>query len=158
MGFLHRLRGSGGSTGTAKQPKRPEPETIDVVELAWKTLQDLVDEVNKGGPSGSLVGLPLAQRIKLRDEVTAIGERLGTDRVAVRNRHAEYTAKMIGGILQDLAALAANDPFCQLPFDLNDSSSPTIAQRCADFANEVVNLERQVEHERKIEHDRRKLG
>ncbi|MCL4508266.1 MAG: hypothetical protein M1296_01935 [Chloroflexi bacterium] len=157
MGFFKKLLGGSDSSASTKVPKRPEPETLDAVELAWKTLQDLVDEINKGGPSGSLVGIPLQQRVKLRDEITAIGERLGTDRAAVKSRHAEYTAKSIGGILRDLATLAGSDPFCQFRFDPDDPQSPTVAQRCAAFAGEVEALERQVEHTRKIEHDQRKL-
>ena len=157
MGFLRKLLGGAGTSAAPKAPTRAQPETKDLVELCWQTLQDLVDEFNKGGPSGTLVGLPLQQRIKLRDEITAIGERLGVTRADVKARPRAYVAKTIGQLCRDLADQAKTDPYCQLPLDPDDPSSPAIAQRCEQLADRVRDLERQVEHERKVEHDRRKL-
>lgn len=157
MGFLRKILGGGNEQQAPKAPTRPYPETVDAVEFAWQTLQDLVDEFNKGGPSGSLVGLPLQRRVALRDEITAIGERLGTNRAKVKARPREYASQSVGGLCRNLAEQAANDPYCQLPFDPDDTASPTIAQRCTTFADAVQELEREVERDRKLEHDRRKM-
>lgn len=157
MGFLRKILGGSSEQQAPKVPTRPFPETVDAAEFAWQTMQDLVDEFNKGGPSGSLVGLPLTQRVALRDGVTAIGERLGTNRAKVKARPREYASQTVGGLCNNLAQQAGNDPYCQLPFDLEDNASPTIAQRCRDYADQVQGLEREVERERKLEHDRRKL-
>ena len=156
MGFFRKFLG-GTAQAENQAPRRPEPETTSLVELSWQTLQDLVDEINKSGPSGSLVGIPLQQRIKFRDEITVIGERMQTNRAKVKVRPKEYVSKTIGQILGDLATAAAADPYCQLPLESNAPDGPTIAQRCKDFATEVLQKEREVEHERKLEHDRRKL-
>ena len=102
MGFLRKLMGGQKDQGP-KAPTRPLPETVEAVEVVWQTMQDLVDEFNKGGPSGSLVGLPLPRRVKLRDDATAIGERLGTNRAKVKALPRQYTSKQVGGLCRDLA-------------------------------------------------------
>lgn len=157
MGFLRKLLGGSGTQTGPKIPNRAQPETVDTAELCWQTLQDLVDGINKAGPSGSLVGLPLPQRVKLRDEISVIGERLGTNRAKVKNRHPEYVSHTVGAICAGLAEQAKSDPFCQLPIDPADDAAPSIAQRCAELAEESLDLERKVDRERKLEHDRQKL-
>lgn len=158
MGFLRKIIGGAQQPSGPPAPRRPEPDTVDAAEFAWQVMQDLVDEFNKGGPSGSLVGLPLQRRVKLRDDISAIGERLGTNRAKVKSRQPEYTSQTAGGLCRNLASLAADDPYGALPFDPADASSPSIADRCAKFADEVEALEKEVDHERKLEHDRRRLS
>jgi hypothetical protein len=158
MGFMRKLFGGGSSTeAAAKAPSRAQPETVDLAEICWQTMQDLVSDINKSGPSGTLAGIPLQRRVKLRDDITVIGERLGTDRNRVKARPKEYISKSIGQLCRNLADQAKVDPFCAQPLDPDDAASVTIAERCGQYADEVHELEREVEHERKMEHDRRRL-
>jgi hypothetical protein len=157
MGFLRKFLGGTSDQAGPHVPTRALPDTIDAVEVVWKCMQDLVDEINKNGPSGSLTGTPLQTRVKLRDEITVIGERLNTTRAKVKARPTEYTSHSAGVLCRRLAEQAAADPFCALALAPNDAASPTIAQACTDYADRVQKLERDVEHERRMEHDRRKL-
>jgi hypothetical protein len=156
MGFLRKFLGGSEQTGP-RTPTRAQPETIDAAEVVWKSMQDLVDEINKNGPSGSLTGTPLQLRVRFRDEITVIGERLGTNRAKVKARPSEYSAQTVGKLCRELADQAAEDPYCALAMNPDDAASPTIAERCAAYADEVQQMERQVEHDRRLEHDRRKL-
>lgn len=156
MGFLRKFLGNAGEQAP-RAPTRALPETIDAAEIVWKCMQDLVDEINKNGPSGSLTGTPLAVRVKLRDEITVIGERLGTARAKVKARPSEYSAQSAGALCRSLAEEAAADPFCALALYPDQEASVTIAQRCSEYADQVQQLEREVEHDRRLEHDRRKL-
>lgn len=155
MGFFRKLLGGAEQTGP-RAPTRALPETVDAVEVVWKSMQDLVDEINKNGPSGTLTGTPLQLRVRLRDEITVIGERMGTTRAKVKARPTEYLSQPVGMLCVALADQAAEDPFCQLPLDPG-GAEPTIVQRCTDYAAEVQKLEREVERDRRMEHDRRKL-
>jgi hypothetical protein len=157
MGFLRKMLGGKDEQAGPRVPTRAQPDTIDAVELVWKCMQDLVDEINKNGPSGSLTGTPLQLRVKLRDEITVIGERLGTVRAKVKARPNEYTSQSAAALGKNLADIAAEDPYCALPLTPGDTNSPTIAQACSDYADRLQKLEREVEHERRLEHDRRKL-
>jgi hypothetical protein len=157
MGFLRKMLGGKDDQAGPRVPTRAQPDTIDAVEVVWKCMQDLVDEINKNGPSGSLTGTPLQLRVKLRDEITVIGERLGTVRAKVKARPNEYTSQSAAALGKNLADLAAEDPYCALPMTPGDPNSPTIAQVCSDYADRLQKLEREVEHERRLEHDRRKL-
>jgi hypothetical protein len=157
MGFLRRFLGGTGEQDGPRAPSRAQPDTLDSAELVWKCMQDLVDEINKNGPSGSLTGTPLQVRVKLRDEITVLGERLGTNRAKVKARPSEYSSQPAGVLCRNLAEQVAVDPFGALPLTPDDSASPTIAQACTDYAERVQKLEREVEHDRRIEHDRRKL-
>jgi len=82
---------------------------------------------------------------------------LGTTRAKVQVRPTEYPSKPAGVLCRNLAEQAATDPFCALPLVADDANSATIAQTCADYADRVQKLEREVEHDRRLEHDRRKL-
>jgi hypothetical protein len=157
MGFLRRFLGGTDEQAGPRVPTRAQPDTIDALEVVWKCMQDLVDEINKNGPSGSLTGTPLQVRVKLRDEITVIGERLGTTRAKVKARPNQYSAQSAGTLCRTLAEQATADPFCALPLAPDDANSPSIAQTCTDYADRIQKLEREVEHERRLEHDRRKL-
>lgn len=157
MGFLRKFLGGTGEQDGPRVPTRALPDTIDAAEVVWKCMQDLVDEINKNGPSGSLTGTPLQVRVKLRDDITVLGERLGTNRAKVKARPSEYSAQSAATLCRILAEQVGVDPFGALPLTADDSASPTIVQACTDYADRVQKLEREVEHDRRIEHDRRKL-
>ncbi|HEY8741553.1 MAG TPA: hypothetical protein VIU62_00525 [Chloroflexota bacterium] len=157
MGFLKKFLGGTPEQAGPRVPTRAQPDTIDTAEIVWKCMQDLVDEINKNGPSGSITGTPLQVRVKLRDEITVIGERLGTTRAKVKARPTEYTSQSAGILCRNLAEQAAIDPFCALPLVPTDTASASIVDTCTDYADRVQKMERDVEHDRRMEHDQRRL-
>jgi hypothetical protein len=157
MGFLKKFLGGTPDQAGPRVPTRAQPDTIEATEIVWKCMQDLVDEINKNGPSGSITGTPLHVRVKLRDEITVIGERLGTNRAKVKARPSEYTSQSAGVLCRNLAEQAATDPFCALPLVPTDAASASIVDTCKDYADRVQKMERDVERDRRLAHDQNRL-
>lgn len=155
MGFLKKFLGGTPEQTGPRVPTRAQPDTIEATEVVWKCMQDLVDEINKNGPSGSLTGTPLQVRVKLRDEITVIGERLGTNRAKVKARPSEYTSQPAGALCRNLAEQAATDPFCALPLAPTEAASVSIVDTCSEYADRVQKMERDVERDRRLAHDQR---